>query len=168
VESLFTQTSSFTNAIADHNAVIGELIDNLRGLLRTLSDDHDEFSGAIDHLERLVGELSAERDPIGDAIVALDNGTASLADLLTNVRPPLAGTVEQLNRLAPNLDVKKDRIDTMLRRLPDDYRKLARIGAYGSFINYYVCSLTVRASDLQGRTVVFPVYQQEGGRCAEP
>jgi hypothetical protein len=26
----------------------------------------------------------------------------------------------------------------------------------------------VRASDLQGRTVVFPVFRQEGGRCSEP
>ena len=168
LESLFSQVSSFTNTLADRNSVIQQLIDNLRGLLRTLSNNRDEFSAAVDRLERLVSELSADREPIGDAITSLDTGTASLADLLTNARQPLAGTVQQLNRLAPSLDAKKDRLATMLRRLPDDYRKLARIGSYGSFINYYACALTVRATDLQGRTVVFPVFRQEGGRCSEP
>ncbi|CAA0124546.1 Uncharacterised protein [Mycolicibacterium vanbaalenii] len=168
LESLVSQVSAFTNNLADRSAVIQELIGNLRGLLKTLSDDRDDFASVIDGLERLVGELSAERDPIAEAITSLESGTASLTDLLTAARPPLAESVEQLNRLAPALDDQKDRLDAMLNRLPDDYRKLARIGSYGSFINYYACALTVRATDLQGRTVVIPVFRQEGGRCSEP
>ena len=154
LESLFSQVSAFTNNLADRSAVIQELIGNLRGLLKILSDDRDDFASVIDGLERLVGELSAERDPMADAITSLESGTASLTDLLTSARPPLAESVEQLNRLAPALDDQKDRLDAMLNRLPDDYRKLARIGSYGSFINYYACALTVRATDLQGSTVV--------------
>jgi phospholipid/cholesterol/gamma-HCH transport system substrate-binding protein len=167
IESLFSKTSSLTNALADHSQVIQQLIDHLHKLLATLSREGENFSGAIDRLERLVTELSGDRDPIGDAIVALNNGTASLADLLTNARPALAGTVDELNRLAPSLEVKKDRLDAQLQKLPEDYRKLIRIGAYGSFVNYYICKLWVRATDLQGRTVVFPAVTQEGGRCAE-
>jgi phospholipid/cholesterol/gamma-HCH transport system substrate-binding protein len=167
LESLFSKTSSFTNTLADHNKVIQDLIDNLRNLLTTLSKDGNDFSGAVDRLQRLVTELSADRDPIGKAIDSLDKGTASIADLLTNVRPPLAATVDQLNRLAPSLDSKKDRIDAVLGKAPEDYRKLVRIGSYGAFVNYYICKLMWRATDLQGRTVVFPWIDQEGGRCAE-
>jgi len=167
-ESLFAQTSSLTNTLADHSEVVGQLIDNLRNLLRTLSADGNDFSATVDRLERVISEFSVDRDPIATAITSLDNGTASLASLLTAARPPLAGTVDQLNRLAPNLDLKKDRVDAMLGKLPEDYRKLARVGSYGSFFNYYVCSLAFRATDLQGRTVVFPLIHQEGGRCAEP
>jgi len=47
------------------------------------------------------------------------------------------------------------------------YRKLARIGSYGSFINYYACSISVRVTDLQGRQRYSGV-SQDGGRCAEP
>ena len=64
--------------------------------------------------------LAADRDPIGDAIDALNAGTASLADLLSSARPPLAGTVDQLNRLAPALDAKKDRVDTALQKAPGE------------------------------------------------
>jgi phospholipid/cholesterol/gamma-HCH transport system substrate-binding protein len=167
VQSLLSQTSALTNGLSEHNQAVGQLIDHLRDVLGTLSNSGSDFSGAIDRLDQAVSGLSADRDPIGEAIDALDKGTASLADLLRKARPPLTGTVDQLNRLAPALDAKKDRVDTMLGKLTDDYRKLARIGSYGSFINYYVCSISVRASDLQGRTTVFRVVSQEGGRCAE-
>ena len=82
IESLFSRTSSFSNALADNNQVIEQLIDDLKTTLKTLSDDGDQFTEAIDKLEQLVRGLSEDRDPIGEAITALDNGTASLTDLL--------------------------------------------------------------------------------------
>jgi len=168
LESLLSKTSSFSNSIADNNEVVGQLIENLKNTLDTLSKNGDQFSGAIDRMEQLITGLSKDRDPIGNAIVSLSDGTASLSDLLTQARPPLAGTVGQLNRLAPLLDDDKDRLSAALERAPNNYRKLARLGAYGSFIQYYICGLSFRASDLQGRTVQFPWFKQETGRCAEP
>jgi phospholipid/cholesterol/gamma-HCH transport system substrate-binding protein len=168
LESLFSRTSSFTSALADNERVVEQLIDNLNDAMATLSKDGDQFAGAIDRLHRLVGELSDEREPIGTAIDALSNGAASLTDLLTQARPPLTGTIEQLSRLAPNLEAGKDQLDAALAKAPDNYRKLARMGAYGSFLNYYLCGIQLRVSDLQGRTAVFPWVKQETGRCAEP
>jgi phospholipid/cholesterol/gamma-HCH transport system substrate-binding protein len=167
IESLFSKTSSFTNALADNGQVIEQLIDDLRTLLGTLSKDGEEFSGTVDRLEQLITGLSQDRDPIGTAIDALDNGTASLADLLGRGRAPLADTIDQLNRLAPLVDNDKDRLDATIQRLPEIYRKLARVGSYGAFFPYYICGITFRASDLEGRTVVFPWIKQETGRCVD-
>lgn len=168
LHSLLNNTSGFTTALAEHNQTIQALIDNLRTLLVTLNREGDKFSGTVDRLERLVTELAAERDPIGTAIESLNNGTASVADLLTDARAPLAGTVDELTRLAINLDFQKDRVDTSLQKAPENYRKLIRTGSYGSFFNYYICELKWRVTDLQGRTAVFPWLRQETGRCAEP
>jgi phospholipid/cholesterol/gamma-HCH transport system substrate-binding protein len=168
LESLFAKTSSFSSALADNSQTVQALIDNLKTVLGTISQDGDKFSGAIDKLEKLITGLSGDRDPIGTSIQSLDNGTASLTDLLTSARPPLAGTVDQLSRLAPNLDNDKDLIDDGLQRAPENYRKLTRLGVYGSWYQYYLCGLSLRASDLQGRTVVFPWIKQESGRCSEP
>jgi phospholipid/cholesterol/gamma-HCH transport system substrate-binding protein len=167
LDSLFSKTSSFTNSLADNNQVIEQLIEDLKSTLDTLSKDGDEFSGAIDRLEQLIKGLSADRDPIGQAITSLDNGTASLADLLGRARSPLAGTVEQLNRLAPLLDDDKERLDATLRETPELYRRLSRVGSYGAFFPYYICGIAFRASDLTGRTVQFPWIRQDTGRCAE-
>ncbi|MCW2554983.1 MAG: mammalian cell entry protein [Mycobacterium sp.] len=168
LDSLLTKTGSFTNTLADDNQTVEHLIDNLNTVLGTISKDGDQFSGAIDRLEKLVSGLSQDRDPIGTAITSLDNGTSSLADLLTQARPPLAGTVAQLNRLAPNLESGKGYLDGALQRAPGNYRKLARIGAYGGFVQYYICELSIRVTDLQGRASFFPFVKQENGRCSEP
>jgi phospholipid/cholesterol/gamma-HCH transport system substrate-binding protein len=167
IESLFSKTSSFTNSLADNNQVVEQLIDQLHTLLDTLSQDGDEFSGAIDKLEQLVSGLSSDRDPIGTAIDSLDKGTASLSDLLGRGRAPLKDTITELNRLAPLVDTDTDRLDATIQRLPEIYRKLARVGSYGAFFPYYICGITFRASDLTGRTVVFPWIKQETGRCVD-
>ena len=167
LDSLFSKTSSFTNSLADNNQVIEQLIDDLRTTLDTLSKDGDDFSGAIDRLEKLVSGLSDDRDPIGTAIESLDNGTTSLADLLGRARQPLNGTIDELNRLAPILAGDNPRLDATIQRLPEIYRKLARVGSYGAFFPYYICGITFRASDLQGRTVIFPWIKQEQGRCVD-
>ncbi|MFN3001789.1 MCE family protein [Mycolicibacterium wolinskyi] len=168
LDSLMSKTSSFSNTLGDNNEVIQQLIDNLNQVVGTLNKDGDKFSATIDRLEKLVSGLSEDRDPIGNAITSIDNGTASMASLLTQARPPLAGTVDQLNRLAPLLDDNKAVLDRGLQKGPDNYRKMARLGAYGSWIMYYVCGINLRVTDLQGRTAVFPWIKQEGGRCAEP
>jgi phospholipid/cholesterol/gamma-HCH transport system substrate-binding protein len=168
VESLLSHTASFSNDMADNNQVVEQMIDNLNTVVATLSKDGDKFSGAIDRFQRLVSELSADRDPIAGAIDSLSNGTASIANLLNSARPPLAGTVGQLSRLAPLLDQDKDLIDVALQKAPDNYRKLVRLGSYGSFINFYACGLSLRVTDLQGRTAAFPWIKQTTGRCSEP
>ncbi|MGV9797703.1 MCE family protein [Mycobacterium sp. NPDC003449] len=168
LDSLMSKTSSFSNTLGDNSEVVQQLIDNLNQVVGTLNKDGGKFSATIDRLEKLISGLSEDRDPIGNAITSIDNGTASMASLLTEARPPLKGTVDQLNRLAPLLDDNKAVLDRGLQKGPDNYRKMARLGSYGSWIMYYVCGVNLRVTDLQGRTAVFPWLKQEGGRCAEP
>lgn len=168
LESVLTKTASFSQTLADNNQTVEHVIDNFGTVLDTLSRNGQQFSAVIDRLEDLVSGLATDRDPIGDAIVALDNGTASLTDLLSQARPPLKGAVDQLSRVAPLLYTGKDRLEAALQKAPDNYRKLTRIGAYGGFVNQYICAISVRFSNAQGGTTVFPWFRQTGGRCAEP
>lgn len=168
LESLFSKTTSFSNALADNDQTVQQLIDNLNTVIGTVSKDGKQFSAAIDRLEQLVTGLSNDRDTIGSAIDALDRGTASLADLLSSARPPLSGTIAQLNRLAPILDNDKDRLEAAIEKAPQNYRKLVRLGVAGATIPYYLCQLELRGTDLQGRTVHANVFRSDAGRCTEP
>jgi phospholipid/cholesterol/gamma-HCH transport system substrate-binding protein len=168
ISSLLSKTSSFSNTLADNNEVLERLVDNLEKVIGTLGKEGERFSSALDKFEQLTTQLANDRDTIGTAIASLSSGTASIADLLTNARPPLAATISQLNRLAPLVDDGKGLLDASLQRAPGNYRKLARVGSYGSFLNYYLCGITLRVTDLQGRTAVFPWVKQKDGRCAEP
>ena len=168
LESLFSKTSAFSTALADNKQTVQQLIDNLNTVLATIAKDGDKFSGTVDKLQQFITGLASDRDPIGTAITALDSGTASLTDLLTEARAPLAGTVDQLARLAPILDSDKERVDIALQKAPKNYKKLVRLGSYGSWINQYLCGMSVRVTDLEGRTAYFPWLMQHNGRCGEP
>ncbi|MFZ1163376.1 MCE family protein [Mycobacterium sp.] len=168
LQSLFNKSTSFTNTLADNDQTIERLIDNLNTVAATLNKDGGQFSGAIDRLERLVTGLANDRDTFGPAIDALSNGTVTLADLLGKARPPLSGTVEQLRRLAPNLDDDKDRLDAALQKAPRNYRKLVRLGVFGATIPYFLCQITLRGTDLSGKTVIAPWFRSDAQRCEEP
>lgn len=129
LSSLMSKTSSFSNTLADNDQVIGQLIENLDTVVDTLNRDGGKFSATVDRLEQLISGLSQDRDPIGTAVTQLDNGTASIATLLTQARPPLDATVDQLNRMAPLLDDHKVVLDRGLQKAPANYRKLARLGS---------------------------------------
>jgi phospholipid/cholesterol/gamma-HCH transport system substrate-binding protein len=168
LQSLFNKSTSFTNTLADNDQTIEHLIDNLNVVAATLNKDGGQFSGAIDRLQRLVTGLSDDRDTFGPAIDALSNGTLTLADLLGKARPPLSGTVDQLSRLAPNLDNDKDRLDAALQKAPRNFRKLSRLGVFGATIPYFLCEITIRGTDLSGKTVVAPWFNSHEQRCEEP
>lgn len=168
LDSLMSKSASFSNTLADNSETVQQLIDNLNTVVGSLDHDGEKFSGAVDRLEQLVSGLAQDRDPIGTAITSLEKGTVSIAGLLTQARQPLKGGVEQINRMATLLDDDKATLDMGLQNSPRNYRKLARLGSYGSWIMYYICGIQMRVTDLQGRTAVFPMLKQEGGRCGEP
>ena len=168
LQSLFNKSTSFTNTLADNDQTIERLIDNLNTVAATLQKDGGQFSGAIDRLQRLVTGLANDRDTFGPAIDALSTGTVTLADLLGKARKPLSATVDQLSRLAPNLDNDKDRLDAALQKAPRNYRKLVRLGVFGATIPYFLCQITLRGTDLSGKTVIAPWFRSNAQRCEEP
>jgi phospholipid/cholesterol/gamma-HCH transport system substrate-binding protein len=168
INSLFTKTTSFSNALADNDQIVQQLIDNLNIVVGTVAKDGKQFDGTVDRLEQLISGLSNDRDTIGPAIDALDRGTTSLADLLAQARPPLSGSIAQLNRLAPILDNDRDRLDTAIGKAPKNYRKLVRLGVNGATVPYYLCQFGIRGTDLQGRTVRANIFRSDAGRCTEP
>ncbi|UMB70487.1 MCE family protein [Mycobacterium paraterrae] len=168
LQSLFNKSTSFTNTLADNDQTIEHLIDNLNTVAETLNKDGGQFSGAIDRLEKLVTGLANDRDTFGPAIDALSTGTVTLADLLGKSRKPLGATIEQLHRLAPNLDDDKDRLDAAFQKAPRNYRKLVRLGVFGATIPYFLCQITLRGTDLQGKTVIAPWFRSDAQRCEEP
>ena len=80
----------------------------------------------------------------------------------------LSGTVEQLRRLAPDLDEDKDRLDAALQKAPRNFRKLVRLGVFGATIPYFLCQITIRGTDLSGKTVIAPWFTSHEQRCEEP
>ncbi|MGU3432527.1 MCE family protein [Actinomycetes bacterium M1A6_2h] len=166
VASILARTATLTGALADRDEVIGRVVTNLNTVLGTLSAQREQFGTALDRAQNLVSGLASNSTEWTSALQSIDTSADTLAGLLTEARPPLAGTIDQLGRTAAQLDSGKATIDSVLTRLPDTYAALSRLGAYGNFFNYYLCGVRIKIDTPDGQGLTTPVFGQDTGRCA--
>ncbi|MFB4305446.1 MCE family protein [Actinomadura sp. GTD37] len=158
VEGLLSSVGSLTSGIADKDAVIGQVVDNLNAVLDTVNGRGDNLGPLIGTLRRLVSGLAADRTAIGAAISALDDLAGTTSDLLKDGREPLRRDIAQLGRLSENLSDASPKVDSFLRTLPVKMAAIGRIASYGSWMNLYLCE-----ADLSGVT-----YKQYPGEEHPP
>jgi phospholipid/cholesterol/gamma-HCH transport system substrate-binding protein len=141
VDNLMRQTAELTSAVADKDKVIGDLVDNLSSVLDTLGQRDQKLSDLIVQLQRWVSGLATDRVVIGDSITGVNNLTSATAGLLDKSRPQLKQDVEDLTGLAQTLDAGGSTIDGVLQRLPNKLATLTRTATYGSWFNFYMCTM---------------------------
>lgn len=146
VESLLGHTASLTTTIAEKDAVIGQVIDNLNTVLATVGQRDAELADLITQLRLFVSGLSADRTAIGNSLADIDDLASSTASLLDKTRPALADDIQQLGATARVLAQHKDVLDGYLKRLPTKLNTITRTASYGSWFNFYLCSLDGRVA----------------------
>jgi phospholipid/cholesterol/gamma-HCH transport system substrate-binding protein len=166
INSILNQTASLTNSLADRDQLIGQVIDNLNTVLGSLGGQSKQFDKAVDSVSQLVQGLAARKGDISSAVGNANAATGTIADLLSQARPPLQDTVHQLDRVASIVVADHDYVDNLLNKLPDKYQLLARQGLYGDFFNFYLCDAVLKLNGKGGEPVYVKVAGQDTGRCA--
>ncbi|MDT5354841.1 MAG: phospholipid/cholesterol/gamma-HCH transport system substrate-binding protein, partial [Mycobacterium sp.] len=165
IGSILTQTAALTNTLADRDALIGQVVTNLNTVLGSLGDRSDKFGEAVDSLSQLVHALEGRNTDISTALGYANAGAASIADLLSQARPPLKKTVEQTDRAAAAVLSDYDYFDNLLKTLPDAYRVLNRQALNGDFFSFYLCDIALKLNGKGGQPVYVKIAGQSSGRC---
>ncbi|QUQ66372.1 MCE family protein [Kutzneria sp. CA-103260] len=168
VSDLLAHTASITSAVAGRDQVIGQVIDNLTAVLGTINGRGAELSSLISTVQQLVSGLAADRQPIADAITALDGLTTATAGLLAQARPSLQSDIGNLGQVSQLLNHADPSLDSFLQKLPGDLQAFTRTASYGSWFNYYLCrlsgSVSIGSLGVSLPIVPFPVSQMPA-RC---
>ncbi|MGY1784184.1 MCE family protein [Geodermatophilus sp. SYSU D00698] len=139
VESLLGHVGSLTSSLADKDAVIGSVIDNLTSVMGTVAARDEQLSSLIVSLQQFVSGLSEDRDAIFDSLQTIDGLAVSTAGLLEDARAPLAADVEGLGDLAGNLADTGDVLEDFLQLAPTKIDLITRTAVNGSWFNFYLC-----------------------------
>ncbi|MET8427866.1 MCE family protein [Nocardia sp. NPDC004860] len=165
ISDLLRQAGQLTSTLADRDQLIGSVIRNLNTVLGTVDQRNQQFDDGIDKLQQLINGLAAQSDPIGDALVHVNDASRSVADLLTNSRPTIQSDITEAGRLAGVINSDKDYVDWALGSLPDAYNRLSRLGLYGDFFTFYLCDVQLKVNGPDGNPVFIPIIGQRAGRC---
>jgi phospholipid/cholesterol/gamma-HCH transport system substrate-binding protein len=165
ISSFLAQTASVTNTLADRDQLIGQVVSNLNTLLGSLGDQTKQFDKAVESVSELVKGLADRRGDITTGVAYLNAAAGSVADLLTQARPPLQNTVNQADRAAGLIVADHDYLDNLLNHLPEKYALLARQGLQGDFFSFYLCDAILKVNGKGGQPVYVKVAGQATGRC---
>jgi len=165
IGSFLTQTAALTNTLADRDQLIGEVIVNLNTVMGSLGDQNKQFAKGIDGLAQLLDTLSARRTDIANGVAYASAAAGSVADLLSQARPPLIKTVHETDRAAGTVVADHDYFDNVINTLPDAYQALARQGIYGDFFSFYLCDIILKLNGKGGQPVYVKAAGQDSGRC---
>jgi phospholipid/cholesterol/gamma-HCH transport system substrate-binding protein len=165
IGSFLTQAATLTNTLADRDQLIGQVIVNLNTVLGSLGDQDTQFAKAVDSLSTLVSTLAGNRRGISDSIAYTNAASGSLADLLDQSRRPITKAVHETDRAAGIIVGDHDYVDSVLKRLPDAYRTVSRLGLYGDYFSFYLCDLVLKLNGKGGQPVYVKVAGQDTGRC---
>ncbi len=163
IESLLRHTASLTSTLAGKDAVIGQVIGNLNTVLDTVNAQGDQFDALVDTTAQLVTGLAADAKPIGQAIGGLGELTTATAGLLEQGRQPLKDSITALGDLSKNLADNTPVFQQFVDNLPKKLDRIGTLFSYGSWANFYLCSVETDAKPAPGGPP--PGIPVTAGRC---
>ncbi|OBB09679.1 mammalian cell entry protein [Mycolicibacterium setense] len=166
ISSFLAQTAAVTTTLADRDELIGQVIVNLNTVLGSLAGESRQFDKAVTSLSELVDGLAARKSDISNAVAYGNAAAGTIADLLTQMRPPLDKVVTESDRANSIVLADHEYFDDLLNTLPDAYQALARQGLYGDFFTFYLCDAVLKLNGKGGQPVYVKVAGQASGRCA--
>ena len=165
LSAVLGQIAALTTTLADRDDLIGQVVVNLNTVLGSLGDQSDKFATSVDSLSGLMGTLKDRRQDVSTALAYSNEAAGSIADLLSQARPPLQKVVAETDRTAGNILANHDYFDNFLKTLPDAYRVLGRQAISGDFFSFYLCDLILKVNGKGGQPVYIKAAGQDTGRC---
>ena len=171
VTDLVKRSASLTNTVANRDAVIGGVVNNLLKVLNTVEQRDQGLNQLIVQLQRLVTGLATDRNTIAASLGSIDDLASNSALLLQQIRPYVPADLANLSGLTRNLAITKNCPDYLLpttdknritphvnrfatnkckgpntlseylQRAPTKLIQIIRTATYGPFFNFYLCDM---------------------------
>jgi phospholipid/cholesterol/gamma-HCH transport system substrate-binding protein len=165
IDSLLGQVASLTSTLANHSTVIDQLINNLNSVLATVDAHSTQLTNLVLNLRDLVSGLATDRTAIGNSLTGINQLEVTTGNLLTQVRPPLKGSISSLAQVAGTLDNAQGSLQTWLNNLPVQLSQMDNVGSYGSWANMFMCSMQAKVSVPGSATYYTPSLTTNAARC---
>jgi phospholipid/cholesterol/gamma-HCH transport system substrate-binding protein len=108
VADLAAKSATLTNTIADRDAAIGGVVNNLMSVLDVVAKRNSGLNETINQLQRLVSGLAADRSTIASSLQNIDDLASNSSVLLQQIRPYLPSDLTNLGKVADYLNTTRN------------------------------------------------------------
>ena len=140
VQSLLSHVASLSSSLADKDAVIGSMIDNLTTVLGSVAARDQQLSGLIVSLQEFVTGLAGDWEAIFDSLQTIDRLAVATSGFLEEAQAPLAADIQALGDLSANLADSGELVEDFLQLAPTKIDLITRTAINGSWFNFFMCS----------------------------
>jgi phospholipid/cholesterol/gamma-HCH transport system substrate-binding protein len=139
MESLLAHVASLTDSLADKDAVIGSVIDNLTTVMSTVAARDQQLSDLVVSLQEFVTGLAGDREAIFDSLQTIDELAVATSGFLEDARAPLSADIQALGELSKNVADSGDQVERFLQLAPTKLDLTTRTAINGSWFNFFMC-----------------------------
>lgn len=143
ITTLIAETASLAQAFAGPDQILGQVIDNLSGVLGDLSRQSGDLRTVLQQTRRIFDGLAQHRDVLFGQVEAISGTLGRAAAVVRGASPALNQFVDREPGFAQHFVEGKDKFAYVGFNLPYLLKGLARITNNGAFLDAYVCEVKV-------------------------
>lgn len=149
VADLLAQIGDVSAGLADRQAVVGQLVDNMGVLLGSVDARAPQLEELIVGLGALTESVVGDSDRL---VALLDQGNtavATLAGAMDRSEGDFSRAIDQLATMTGVWMDNTEQFTGFVGRMPGFANAVNRISGYGGFVSLYLCNMTLKAGDLE-------------------
>lgn len=143
LSSFITQAATVATEFRQRDAILGDVISNLSGVMAGLATKGTELETLIAQTRALVSGLYIQGQSLQRSTEQVADATSALVDLVTQVKPKLQATQNSTNQALALLVGNGARLDRAAVDITPVLTGVARWTGQGAYANNYSCTLDV-------------------------
>ncbi|TSD49165.1 MCE family protein [Rhodococcus sp. KBS0724] len=143
ITTLVSETSTLAESFAGPDKILGDIIVNLDGIVRSLAMQSTNVDTMITQAQSIFEQLAARRGEMVDSLDSIALVADQVATLSSDVAPDLSEFLTREPGFAQHFLDNKDTFGYFGFNLPPMLKGLARASQDGSYINTYLCNLNL-------------------------
>lgn len=143
LSALITQAAALANTFSQRDQILGDVINNLSGVIEGLAHRSDSLKTLITQTQTILTGFYAQGQSLKASVDVAAGATNSLAELVGQVAPGMAQAQNNATTGVSLLLGSGAALDQAAIELPNILNDLARVTSYGTYANAYFCGIDV-------------------------
>ncbi len=143
LSAFITQAATLATDFQRRDAILGDVITNLSGVMSGLAKRGDELETLVTQIRALIGGLYDQGQSLQSSTVQIADATSGLVTMMSKIQPKLVTAQDSTSAALTLLIANGAKLDQAAIDLPAVLADLGKFTQDGAYANSYFCKLDI-------------------------